>query len=296
MQFVWFKNGERKKSMEWEGCRYFLALSRRGSHKLAARDLGVNLTTVGRQIERLEADLKVKLFERHAKGYVLTVAGERMLELVKEIEERFLSIERQIMGRDERLHGKLKLALPGALANHLLIPLLASFCENHPQIEIQFVTGPEVVNLARREADLAIRLVRPNQADLLVKKFGRFDLGFYCTRESYKQYLSLKERGEPVPFIDLYAGATSRSQNSLMAKEKTEWSTVMRSSAWSSVYQAVNAGIGVGILPDFLAKKSESLRLWNDLIEPITLWLVVHPDIAKSSRVRALIAFLEGKL
>ncbi len=280
--------------MEWEGCRYFLALYRRKSLKAAARDLAVNQTTVGRRIEVLERELKVKLFEKRSNGFFPTVAGERMFEVAEPIEAQLLAIERQLSGRDQRLYGVLRLAMPGAIANYFLIPRLAPFTEQHPHIELQFLTGPEVLNLSRREADIAIRLVRPKQSDLVVRKIGMLELAFYCAKEKSKVWSmdSKKDNTASTPFVDLYERAMSSAQKNLMASYQGDLQTVVRSAAWSSVFAAVKAGVGVGILPTFLGESDASLERWNNAHTRVPIWLVMHPDLAKSARVRAFIEFL----
>ncbi len=104
------------------------------------------------------------------------MAGERILPTLQASEEGILAVERIIAGQDERVQGLVRIAMPGALANHWFIPKLRPFTQKYRQIELEFLTGAEVVNLSRREADLAIRLVRPLQRDLIVKKIGEIEL------------------------------------------------------------------------------------------------------------------------
>lgn len=284
--------------MDWDSYRYFLALYRRKSLKLAAKDLGVNQTTVGRRISSLEKELAVKLFEKRSDGFFPTLAGDRVLELAEPIENHFLQMERQVLGRDQRVHGSVRLAMPGALANHFVISRMNKFCEKYPDLEVQFLTGPEVLNLSRREADVAVRLVRPQQSDLVVRKIGVLELAFYCHKTKLKNW-NLDEKNSqnnPVPLVQLFDRAMSRFQRELMLPMEDSFRTVLRSAAWSSVYAGVKAGIGVGVLPSFMGDYDSNLvRCANKAIS-IPLWMVVHPEVIKSARVRVLMDFLAAEL
>lgn len=290
--------GQKRFVMDWDSYRYFLALCRRKSLKMAARDLFVNQTTVGRRIVLLENEIGAKLFEKRSNGFFLTAAGERVLPLAQEIESHFLAMERQLLGKDQRVSGTIRVAMPGALANHFIIPRMFDFTERYPEVEVQFLTGPEVLNLSRREADLAVRLVRPTQSDLIVRKIGQTELAFYCSRAWRKKWeLSKKYPPSPsIPFVGLFDKATSFYECDLLNRSQKSFRTVVRSAAWSSVYSAVKADLGVGVLPSFMGDFDSNLTRFDNLSEKVTLWLVVHPEVVKSARVRVIIEFLSDRL
>ena len=150
--------------MNWDDIRYFLAVSRTGSIRGAASKLDVNHSTVSRRIGQLEEQLGVRLFEKLPTGYVITPAGEEIFDLAERMEEQANTLERQIYGRDTSLTGKLRVTLPQALATHLIMPDLVSFARANPGIELEIVTSYETLNLTRRQADVAIRLVYENQS------------------------------------------------------------------------------------------------------------------------------------
>jgi len=278
--------------MDWDSYRYFLALSRRGNLKTASRDLKVNQTTVGRRIISLEQQIGTKLFEKRSNGFYLSAAGDRVLELAEQIEGHFLAMERQLLGKDQRLSGCVRIAMPGGLAQFFVIPRLGNFVEAHPQIELQFLTGPEVLNLSRREADMAIRLVRPQQTELVVRRLGTFRLEYYVAKSKSKKWNSLQGENREIPFIGLYDRAISKNEQALLHKKKLPFNTVLRSAAWSSVYSAVKSGLGIGILPSFIGASDPQLDSFNSEFETVPLWLVVHPEVTKSARVRAVIEYL----
>ncbi len=279
--------------MNWDDYRYFLAVARNRTLKAAGKQLKVDQATVGRRIAVLQENLQAQLLEKRSDGYFLTVAGERIIASTENIEKMMFEMERAILGKNEKIEGVVKIALPGALANQWLIGSLRPLLREHRQLELQFLTGSEVLNLSRREADLAIRLVRPEQKDLKTKKIGVLRLGLYGSKDfdekSFSDFSSM-------PFVGLFDSATSALERSFLKTLKFEPQYCMRSAAWSSVSAAVQAGLGIGILPTFMAEKNKSLRqLQEDRIEA-PLWLVVHPEVAESARVRVTIDYFSKVL
>ncbi len=281
--------------IQWDDYRYFLALYRSKTLKASARELKVDQATVGRRILSLEEEIGTQLFEKRSDGYFLTLAGERILPTLQASEEGILAVERIIAGQDERVQGLVKIAMPGALANHWLIPKLRPFIQKHRQIEFEFLTGAEVVNLSRREADLAIRLVRPQQSDLIVKKIGEIELAIYGHASLFTPKRKPTTRGElkNFPFIGLFPNASSDLEKQILKKIESSIQCTIRSSAWSSVFYSIQAGLGIGILPGFVAARDSQI-VQLQIEDPVRapLWLVAHPDIVNSARVRAVIDYL----
>lgn len=281
--------------MNWDDFQYFLALNRAGTLKQASRTLRVDQATVGRRIGMLEETLKTQLFEKSSDGYHLTVAGERIKPLILEVETALLSVERRIQGQDEKAEGILRVALPGALANHWLIPRMKPFQQKNPLVEVHFLTGGEVLNLSRREADLALRLVRPKQADLISKKMGVVELAVFGSKKLFQSEAIPKRPADLayLPFIGLYANAMSAVERLLFKNLEENLNVTMKSAAWSSVYSAISSGLGIGILPTFMSEgKADLVRVNCVNSVPATLWLVVHPDLRKSGKVKAFSEFL----
>jgi DNA-binding transcriptional LysR family regulator len=172
------------------------------------------------------------------------------------------------------------------------IPRLSNLMIENPEIEIEFLTGAEVVNLAKRDADIALRLVRPSQRDLIVRKTGEMTLGLFMHPKLLQgrkkpQHL---EQLKSFPFVGLVARATSDFEFKLLQKLEPHIRYSLRSAAWSSVFYSIQAGLGWGILPTFFEDRDPELIQIN-VVEPITtpLWLVAHPDIIKSARVRVVV-------
>lgn len=274
--------------MNWDDYRFFLAVSRHRTLKAAGHALGVDQATVGRRLGALEKRLRAKLLEKRSDGYFLTALGGRILENVALVENAMFAVDQSILGRDEKVEGAVRLALPAALASHRILPRSRAFFEKHPKLELQFLTGPEVLNLSRREADLAIRLVRPERGELKTKRVGKLRLALYGAKE-----LSAARPAGEKPFVGLFETATSDLEKEFLSALGFRPRYRLRTSSWDAVRAGVEAGLGLGILPDFMVPAGAPLAEVESHGKEAPLWLVVHPEVAKSARVRAVIEHLE---
>ncbi len=213
--------------------------------------------------------------------------------MIEKIDSHFSSIERTLFGKDKLFEGPIKIAMPGALANHFLIPKMKTFLNEYPKIEIQFLTGPEVVNLLKRDADMAIRLVRPNTKELIIKKIGSISLNLYGHRDYISEQKRQKKQINEFPFIGLFDSSTSELEQKVIQQLKFEPNYQMRSHAWSSVYVAVANQCGIGILPDIVAQQNSNLLPLSENLSKsvMPLWLVIHPDVYNNNRVKVFIDF-----
>src|SRR3569833_134221 len=168
--------------MEWDDLKHFLAVARTGSLTEAARALKASAATVGRHSESLEAQLCARLFEDRSTGYVLSEVGRSVLARAEEAEAAVLAVEREVQGVDRRLSGKVRVATTEDLSTMVIVPELPAFRAGHPGIEIEMLGRIDLSNLTRRDADLALRTVRPERGDLLVRRIGAVDLALYCSR------------------------------------------------------------------------------------------------------------------
>src|SRR5688572_762815 len=137
--------------IQWDDIRVFIALSRAKTQKAAARSLGVDQATIGRRIKEFEASLGTKLFDKRSDGFVLTAAGTALITTACEAEAIISQMERGATALDKRPEGVIRIAMPGGMANHWLIPQLSPFFKSYPGIRLEFLTGAEVINLWKRE-------------------------------------------------------------------------------------------------------------------------------------------------
>ena len=271
----------------WDDLRYFLAISRHRTLKAAGQALRVDQATMGRRLASLEAGLEAKLLEKRSDGYFLTAAGRRILASVELIEETTFAIDQGIAGKNEKVEGVVKIALPGALANDLILGRLRPLLQRYPKLELQFLMGPDVLNLARREADFALRFVRPTQQELRAKKVCSLRLGLYGLEEFASRSLAA------LPFVGLFPAATTQLEADFRESLGFAPRYQMRTGSWESVRVGLESGAGIGILPTFMAAKNARLTCLAPCAQEAPLWLVVHPEVAKSARVRATLEFLE---
>ena len=281
---------------DWNDLRYFLAIAREGTLASAARGLEVDASTVGRRLAALEEELGSKLFDRTPAGLVLTEAGRGIRSAVEEMEASALAVERRTSGEDARLEGVVRITLTEAFAVDIVLPRFAPFRERHPGIEVQFLTDYGALDLARREADIAIRLTRPQDGTLVARKVGEIAIAPYAS-EAY-----LEQRGPPDPargFVghDVigYADAAAKWPEARWLAEAAPGAGVaVRCNSLLSVVTAAVAGMGVGVMPCLCGDREPGLRRVAPLVASLRrdIWLVVHADLQHNARVRATLHFL----
>ena len=174
--------------MNWNDLRVFLALARAGSVRASAVRLTVSHSTVVRRIEALEASLGVRLFERLAMGYTLTPAGEAMLQRAEKIEDEIHGLELSILGQDAKLSGAIRVTMADALFQHLLAPDLQRFKLAYPDIDIEITASYDVVDLSKREADVAIRFMSNPPEHLVGHRLPNLNVSFYASHEYLKRH------------------------------------------------------------------------------------------------------------
>lgn len=282
--------------LDWDDLRTFLAISRYGTLSAASRALGVQQSTMGRRLTAMEERVGARLLTKTPRGYVLTPAGEAVLGNVERMEGEALAAERLITGQDVRLEGRIRLTCVESLAVTILSPVLAAFHAQYPGISVDVITDVRALNLARREADVALRFAPPSQGDVAVRKVAQTATGVYASPE----YLT--RRGIP----DFAAGTPGHSiiqtDEDLLELPEMAWfsglmrdaNVALRSNSRLLHVAAAEAGLGMACLMRYLGDASMRLqRVPTPSVPPTrTLWLVVHNDIRHMPRIRALTDFL----
>lgn len=284
--------------IDWDDVRFFLAIHRHGTLAAAAGALGLDATTVGRRLARLESQVDTRLFDRTAKGYVATAAGQRMLPRAEKIERELLSALRDVEGEDQRLAGLVRVTATEMLSTRFLSPNLVHFQKKYPEIRLELICTNRDLDLGRREADIALRLTRPQQDDVVVKKLYTIELGLYASRE-YAESYGLPKDGElaghrVIAFADTRA---FRRENEWLDEQTHGATIVLRSDSVSSLVSAAIAGVGVAMLPCKVADaEPDLLRIAHPgSPEPRIVWQAVHRDLVNAARIRAVLDFL-GRL
>lgn len=285
-----------QESGDWNALRSFLAIARTGSLQGAARALGVNHSTVFRRLNALETRLGVRLFDRSPRGYALTVAGEHMLASAERVEDEILGLERRLLGGDVRLAGTLRVTTTDTLVHGLLGPHLRAFRAAYPEIELELITGNAMFDLSKREADVALRPSRHPGDAMVGRKLAAIAVALYGARA----YLA--DRGRPASAAELAGHALITGDASLAHLPATRWlgshasagAPVLRCNSWLSQFAAARAGLGLATLPCFLGDGAPELVrvLPPDPALAGELWLVTHPDLRRTARVRAFMETL----
>ncbi|MFZ5439819.1 MAG: LysR family transcriptional regulator [Myxococcota bacterium] len=283
--------------MNWDDVRFALALSKAGSLARAARELEVDHTTVGRRVEAAEEALGAKLFTRTSTGFVLTREGERLLAPMRAAEEAMLALERAAHSHQEGLEGPVRVTSPETFGVCYLAPRLATFGRAHPGLSIELLPSGDVLDLGRRQAELAVRFFRSQQQDLVVRRVGEMGYALYGSR----QYLSahpLRAPGELRHHRILGAPGTRALEAVWLKRLCAELPAPSFTSELSiALLGAVRAHAGVAVLPRYLGDPEPSLvrvHMPDEPKEP--LWLTVHRDLKDTPRVRVLLDFLATSL
>jgi DNA-binding transcriptional LysR family regulator len=281
--------------LEWTALRDFLAVAESGSLSAAARRLGVSQPTLTRRMAALEERLGAELFLRTPRGLELTEAGEAILEPARHMEQEARAAEVAVTGRDRALAGAVRITATEGLAIDWLTPELASFQRSHPEIEIQFLIRNTNVNLLEREADIAVRLGRPRQADLVARRVGTLGYGLYAS-PAY-----LDARGRPRNDEDLRSHQAVVFDELLRHSQFGTWlerslgpaRIVYRANSIQAQLAAMRAGYGIGAQAPFItSRRGELERVLPERELHMEIWLVTHPGLRRSARMRAVYDFL----
>ena len=269
--------------LQWDDVRYFLALARLGSLSAASRSLDVEHSTVARRVEALERALGLRLFDRLPRGWTLTTEGEALVVQAKGLEDQAIAFSRAALGVAS-LAGTVRISAPPMTASHFLAPRLATLREAWPDIDLELIGESRDADLAHGEAELALRLARPTAAGLAARALGRMGSGLYASPAH-----AVRPPQEWV-FLGYDRSLGQVAQHTWLEGIADGRRFVLRSNDLAVLYQACRAGLGIALLPHFLARSDTALVAvpCDDAPPPRSLWLVVHPDVRRSPRVRAV--------
>ncbi len=280
----------------WDDLQFFLAVARTGQLSTAARQLRSSHATVSRRIDRLEFALKVKLFERNPRGYVLTGMGQRFIETAEKIEQEAERLQADLIEGATAQRGVLRLSAPEGFANFFFTNKLPEFTLKLPNISLELVTIQQIMALSRKEADIAVVLDPPKGGPYFTEKLTDYRLKIYATRD----YLA--EHGEPKSREDLLEHAfIGYVQDMIFAPGLDYLGDIhprirphFQSSSIFSQLTATRSGLGLCVLPIFIAKGYPELQVV--LEDEVDLcrhyWIACHHELRQVARVRMVIDFL----
>jgi DNA-binding transcriptional LysR family regulator len=274
-------------AFDWDDIRYFVELARQGKLSATARVLDVEHSTVARRIGMLETRLGVRLFDRLPKRWVLTVDGEELLAQARKVEDEALAFARAGAGA-ATLRGVVRLSAPPTFAHVFLVPRLASARARWPAITLEIIGEVRQADLYRGEADLALRMSRPEQGGLAARPLAQTGYGLYAAPGWFERPT------EEWEFIGYGEAMKETPQQTWLAKFVAGRPYAFWTNDAAAMLAACRAGLGVAVLPHFLGRGDPMLVLHPDHAQVLSrpLWLAVHPDVRRSPRVTLMAELL----
>ncbi len=287
--------------MDWDKLRIFHAVAEAGSFTHAGEQLNLSQSAVSRQISALEESLSVPLFHRHARGLILTEQGELLYRAAHEVFAKLAMAEAQLAETKERPRGPLKVTATLALGSTWLTPRMKEFLELHPEVSVELVLDERELDLGMREADVAIRMLPPRQPDLIQRHLMTVNINIYAASDY------IRRRGMPKQPEDLDNHAiVVYGEDARPPVQDLNWllrlgvkpgqrrTPVLCVNNVYAIFKAVEAGIGIGALPEFMAQGATDLvRVLPDLEGPrIDAYFVYPEELRNSKRIQVFRDFL----
>jgi DNA-binding transcriptional LysR family regulator len=285
--------------LAWDDFRLVRAVAEAKGLAGAAEALKVNHSTVFRRLGGLEERLGLKLFERHRTGYALTVAGEEMAAMAARMDEDVASFARKLAGQAISPAGELRVTTNDTLLTHLLTPMLARFCGECPDVRLDVVLSNQALNLSKRDADVAIRATDNPPETLVGRRAATIAWALYGRAADFPMpgavdLVGLTDRPWVALGDNLGGLKAARFVRERVAPERI----VYKVNTVLGLTEAVEAGIGVGPLPCFIADPRPALRRLSPPNPDFStgLWLLTHPDLRHSARVRVFLDFIAAEI
>jgi DNA-binding transcriptional LysR family regulator len=285
---------------DWSLVRSFLAVLEKGSLLAASRHLQLSQPTIGRHVAELESQLGLVLFDRNGRGLLPTEAAYHLAESARIMQSGADQLARNVMGADLGASGTVRITASQPVSCYVLPPLLAQMRLSLPDIQVELVASNEVSNLLRREADIAVRMVQPQQASIIARRVGKVTLRA-CAHQDYLRRRGVPRQPNDLLAHDLIGGDRNddtlkgfAAQGLVVGREQFAF----RADDLIVVWQAVRAGLGVGFVSEYLIRSDPAVIpvLPKLKIEPLPVWLAVHKEIRTSKRIRAVYDFLADAL
>jgi len=291
--------------MDWDKLKIFHAVAEAGSFTSATVNLNLSQSAISRQIQSLEEDLKVKLFERHARGLTLTENGEYVFKTAHEVISKLKEVETSLSDQKNHPTGKLTITTVRSFGTHWLTPRIQEFMQLHPEIEVELIFDDKELDLSTRQADIGIFMRRPKQLNYIQKKLIDINYHIYGSNKYLEKYGMPKTIADlnKHKFISFGRGTPSPVFNPDWAlkvgiKDNKKRKSVMKVNSVMGLLLAVESGVGLAALPDYLSYQSKNIIKVLPKVEgPITEAHFVYPQSMKNvARVQAFRNFLYSKI
>jgi len=291
--------------MDWDKLKIFHTVAEASSFTKAATVLNLSQSAISRQIQSLENELKIKLFERHARGLVLTDNGKYLFQTAHEVIAKLKDVEATFSDEKDKLKGKLTVTTVVSFGTTWLTPRIKEFMDLHPDIEVELIFDDKELDLSTRQADVAIRMRRPKQLNLIQKKFVDFNYHIYGANEYLEKngYPKILKDLDKHKFITYGKGAPSPVYNpdwvlKLGSKELKKRKSVMKVNSVYGLLLAVQSGVGLAALPDYITHNIPNLTkiLPEESGKPTETHFVYPASLKTNSRLIAFRNFIFSKV
>ena len=282
--------------IDWSDLQFILAVAHTRSLAGAARELGVNHSTVLRRINAFEEDNGVRLFDRQRNGYALTPEGQQMLEAAQSVDNIINSLERRIAGKDLRLEGLIRVTTTDSFLYELVNPHLLLFKQRYPDIVINVTVTNVLLNLTQRAADVAIRPGTGVPPPLVGEKVSDLNFALYASADYWRANNHLDfDRHDWLGLDDIMSDS---QPGRWLRKNVDKDRVVFTADTFLALRLAAEAGIGMAILPCFLGDSSDKLVRATDPIETCRneAWVLTHKDLVQTTRIKVFTDYMIGAL
>ena len=291
--------------MDWDKLKIFHTVAEAGSFTNASTILNLSQSAISRQIQSLEKDLKINLFERHARGLVLTSNGEYLFKTANDVISKLKEVESNLSEEKNQIKGKLIVTTVVSFGTTWLTPRIKEFMDLHPEIEIELIFNDKELDLATRQADVAIRMRRPKQLNLIQKKFVNFNYHIYGSNEYLQKngYPKNLKDLDKHKFITYGKGAPSPVYNpdwvlKVGSKDGKKRKSLMKVNSVYGLLLAVQSGVGLAALPDYITHNISGITkvLPNEPGKPTETHFVYPASLKNNARLIAFRNFLFSKV
>lgn len=283
-------------SVNWDALQAFLAVARTGRISAAARRLGVEHTTISRRLSALEAALGVPLFYRTNTGYTLTAHGRNALMQAEAMEHAALALTARVREGSDVIAGRVRIAMAPEFASHWLVPQLKAFRAKHPQLNVDILVGTRQRDLSRGEAELAVQSPRPRQKELVAVRIGRSSLALYASKTivpNARWRIASPETLRGVPLLTYTSAFQMLQEAKWFQALLSAVGAYMETNSTHALVAAARTGVGVAVLPRFVACWHDDLVNVSDAVAAHDVWLITHPEFRRDPKVRATADFLK---
>ncbi len=291
--------------MDWDKLKIFHTVAEAGSFTNASTILNLSQSAISRQIQSLEKDLKINLFERHARGLVLTSNGEYLFKTANDVISKLKEVESNLSEEKNQIKGKLIVTTVVSFGTTWLTPRIKEFMDLHPEIEIELIFNDKELDLATRQADVAIRMRRPKQLNLIQKKFVNFNYHIYGSNEYLQKngYPKNLKDLDKHKFITYGKGAPSPVYNpdwvlKVGSKDGKKRKSLMKVNSVYGLLLAVQSGVGLAALPDYITYNVNGITkvLPDEPGKPTETHFVYPASLKDNARLIAFRNFLFSKV